>query len=266
MTSTHSRVALVTGAASGIGRAVAATLASAGADLLLVDIDAERLHATAAAIGNAGTTVEVLAASVSDPDTADRCAHSLGRKFGRVDYLVNSAGILDGYAPLAETTPELLRRVVEVNVFGAVYMCRAIIPRMAEAGYGKVINIASVASHIGNAGGVSYTISKHALLGLTRSLAATEGPKGVRVNAVCPGAIRTELRDSSARQLGDLGVDMQRGIGAAGPDVLARLIPLGDAGEVQHVADCVRFLCSDGGDYVNGADLVVDGGLLVRRS
>lgn len=258
-------VSLVTGAAAGIGRAVAIELAGRGDRLVLVDVNGEALDEVVAEVRATGGEALALVGSVADPELAGRSIAAAVATFGRLDHLVNCAGVLDGYARIEEVEPDFLRRVVEIDVFGAVYFCRAAVGPMVAAGHGRIVNIASVASHVGSAGGTAYSIAKHALIGLTRNLASTHGRFGIRTSAVCPGVVLTDLRRNSEQQLGDFDVDMYRGIGAATEDTFRRLVPLGYAGEPRDIAGCVAFLCSPAGDYINGASLVVDGGFLVHR-
>jgi NAD(P)-dependent dehydrogenase (short-subunit alcohol dehydrogenase family) len=261
---TGPRVAIVTGGASGIGRRTAQVLARDGVDTYLIDTDETAGEQTARALRAEGGAATFLRGSVSDEAFLDTAVDRVISEQGRIDHLVNAAGILDGYATLEETSPALLDRVLAVNLLGPVQLCRRVVPHMVAAGYGKVVNVTSWAASVGDAGGMSYTVSKHGLLGLTRNLAASYGRHGVRVNAVCPGAIGTGLRASTARELAGFDLDMSRGLGASGPERLQSLIPLGFPGSDTDVAELIAFVCSARGDYIHGASLPVDGGFLCR--
>lgn len=256
-------VAIVTGAASGIGRATAGCLDRNGIRVYMVDKAGDGLAQTAGVMTQGAEPRE---GSVTDRDFLDGLVAEIIDREGRIDHLVNAAGVLDGYRSLTETSSELLERVLAVNLLGAFELCRRVVPAMVERGYGKIVNITSWAASVGDAGGLSYTVSKHGLLGLTRSIATVYGPRGIRTNAVCPGVITTGLRKSTARELEGESLDMRRGLGALGSDALSKLVPLGEAGSPQDVAEAVAFLCSPAGDYIHGSTMTVDGGFLARGS
>jgi len=257
-------VALVTGGGSGIGRRTAQVLAAAGTRVHLIDTDKPSGKAAEQTLTAGGAKARFHHGSVADQEFLDACVGDVIDSDGRIDYLVNAAGILDGYATLEETTAALLDKVLTVNLLGPIRLARLVIPHMVRAGYGKVVNVTSWAASVGDAGGLSYTASKHALLGVTRNLAATYGKNGVRVTAVCPGAIGTDLRATTARELDGFGLDMTRGLGAVGPERFRALIPLGVPGSDTDVAELIAFVCSSRGDYIHGTTLTVDGGFLCR--
>jgi 3-oxoacyl-[acyl-carrier protein] reductase len=186
------RVALVTGASRGIGRAIALGFAGEGAHVALVARSAERLREVALEIGAAGREALALAADVGKEDDVAGAARAALDRFGRIDVLVNNAGIIHPPVALVDFDPALWRRVIEVNLIGAALMTRAVLPAMTAARRGKVINIASIGGRKGAAGRSAYRASKAALISLTESVAAEAHPYGVDVNCICPGGVDTE--------------------------------------------------------------------------
>jgi len=239
--------ALVTGAASGLGRAIAHRLASVGAVLALVDLDRDRLEGV---LKDSGASGVALVADLSNPDEATRVADEAWRELGGLDVLVNNAGVsgVGPPKPVAETPlPEWLQ-VQAVNVTAPFLLCKEIVPRMAERGRGVVVNVASMAAFLGLAGRGPYCASKSALVGLTRALALEVAERGVRVNAVCPGWIDTPF------------------IGARMSDPAVRAaaqsqVPLGRLASPDEIADAAIFLMTSASRYMTGAALVLDGGL-----
>jgi NAD(P)-dependent dehydrogenase (short-subunit alcohol dehydrogenase family) len=239
-------VAVVTGAARGLGRVVASRLARDGYRLALVDLSS--LDGTVAEVEAAGTDALALGADVaSEPDVARSAADVLDR-FGRVDVLVNNAGV-SLLRPAESTTVEEWRRVLEINLTGPFLLCRHFGPVMLAAGSGSIVNVASIAGLRGISHRVAYNASKHGLVGLTSTLAAEWGGRGVRVNAVCPGWIKTEM---------DLE-DQARG-GYTDADIVEQ-VPLARFAMAADVAEAVAFLADPArSGFVNGVALPVDGG------
>src|SRR5947207_3369441 len=166
------------------------------------------------------------------------------RQFGRLDVMVNNAGVLDGYATCLDTSPELFDTVLGINLRGTFFGCKRALAEMVPAGYGKIVNIASVAGLIAEGGGLAYTSSKHAVVGMTRQLACEYGPGGIRSNAICPGSIATNLRETSREILGSDAPDMNKGVGTAAPERLRAIVPLGNKGTPEDVANVALFLAS----------------------
>lgn len=242
--------AIVTGAGMGIGKEIARRLASEGADLLVTDVLQPKLAETAAWIaGETGRRVETLVGSVDDPAAVAATAETATAAFGRIDVLVNNVSYTIK-ATLDECPPEDWDREVNATLRGAYRMCREIVPRMAAAGGGAVVNIGSV-NGILYFGNPAYSAAKAGLYSLTQSLACEYGPKGVRTNMVSPGSIRTDNPTWTARAEKDPGIF----------DRLARWYPVGRIGRPEDIAAAVAFLAADEADFVNGANLVVDGGL-----
>jgi NAD(P)-dependent dehydrogenase (short-subunit alcohol dehydrogenase family) len=255
------RVAIVTGAGSGNGLAIADAYAREGAAVVLGEYSEERGQAALAHIKEA-MFIKTDVRSWSD---IDRLVEETVRQFGKLDILVNNAGVLDAYATCLDTSVELFDRVLAINLKGVFFGCKRALAEMVPAGSGKIINIASVAGLIAGGGGFTYTISKHAVVGLTRQLAFDYGPSGVRVNAICPGTIATNLRQTSKEILGDEVPDMSNvGIGASSPDRIRQIVPLGTRGSPEDIANAAVFLGSADSDYMNGHMLVVDGGWTIH--
>jgi NAD(P)-dependent dehydrogenase (short-subunit alcohol dehydrogenase family) len=246
------RVVVVTGGAGDIGRAAATAFAAGGASVVLVDRDENRLEQARAAIG--GEKLAVVA-DVSMEADVRRYVDSAVEWRGRIDVLFNNAGVEGRNAPLAECPAELFDDVIAVNVRGIFLGLRHVLPVMLAAGRGAIVNTASTASFVAHPARGPYSASKHAVLGLTKAAAAEVAAQGVRVNAVCPGAVDTRMSRAIAAD-----VDRER------PDeAFARVVPKIPAGRYatpEGIAAVVCFLASDAASYVNGAAWLVDGGFL----
>ena len=193
------RVAVVTGAGSGIGRAIADAFCREGAHVVCADIDPDRAEATAARVGSPGARALAVQVDVADSSQVEQLRERTLERFAKVDILCNNAGVLDGYHSVTETSEEEWDRTVDVNLKGAFLVSRAFIPTMLESGGGAIVNTASTSSFMPGGGGAAYVASKHGLLGLTRQLAMEYGSQGIRVNAICPGVIKSEMtRELSA--------------------------------------------------------------------
>ena len=231
-------VAVITGAAQGIGERIAGVLGEAGFELALFD-----RQEIAGFPGALKVTGDVTAES-----DVTALAAAVDERFGRVDVLVNNAGIAC-ISPAEETPLDVWRQVVEVNLTGPFLLCQAFGRRMLAAGSGSIVNIASVAGLFGVADRAAYNTSKHGLVGLTRTLAVEWGGRGVRVNAVCPGWVKTPMDDAS------------QGEGAYGDADIIDHVPLGRFASPDDVAQAVAFLAdSTKSAFVNGVTLSVDGG------
>lgn len=242
------KVALVTGAGSGIGRASAERLAVEGARVVVVDVDAEGAQATVEAIEAAGGEALALDTDVADGAAVQAMADAALRRFGRVDALVNNAGILDDYLPAAETPDEVWERVMGVNLKAQFLACRALIPQMLVNGGGAIVNVASTAGLNGGNGGAAYTTSKHGVIGFTRQLCFDYARQGIRANVLCPGAVETGMTHEIFSS-GD--AEVMKAVESA---------PIGRWAQPEELANAVLFLASDEASFVNGAVYVVDGG------
>jgi NAD(P)-dependent dehydrogenase (short-subunit alcohol dehydrogenase family) len=243
---TRRRVAVVTGAAQGIGRRIATALGEKGYALVLNDL--REPEATLGELRALGAEGVAAAADISSETGARSVAQVALSAFGRVDVLVNNAGV-SLICPAEETSPSDWRRVLDVNLTGPFLLCRELGPRMLEQGQGSIINIASVAGLLGVADRAAYNASKHGLVGLTRTLAAEWGGRGVRCNAVCPGWAKTEMDEAD-----------QKGGTYTDADITGR-IPMGRFATPDDIAQAVVFLADPAlSGFVNGATLSVDGG------
>ncbi|MEU2624681.1 SDR family NAD(P)-dependent oxidoreductase [Streptomyces sp. NPDC007157] len=238
------RVALLTGATSGIGAATATLFAERGAHVLVAGRDAERGDKVVAAVREAGGKADFLAAELRDADSVRQLARratELGG--GRVDILVNNAGIFP-FGATAETPSSDVDAVYDLNVKAPFYLVAELAPGMAERGRGAIVNVSTIVAEFGLAGMALYGSSKAAVNLLTKAWAAEFGPRGVRVNAVEPGPTRTE----GTAAMGD---DL---------DALAAQAPAGRPGEAREIAEAIAYLASDAASFVQGAILPVDGG------
>jgi 3-oxoacyl-[acyl-carrier protein] reductase len=242
------KTAIVTGAARGIGQAIAKTLAVEGANLALCDVQSEWLAETAGAVRDLGRRAECYAADVSSREAVEGAVKAIKDDFERIDILVNNAGITrDNILP--RMTEEQWDQVIDVNLKGTFLWCKAVGRIMMRQHGGAIVNIASVIGLIGNPGQVNYAASKAGVIALTKSIARELGSRDVRANAVAPGFIRSAMTDS----LDD--TTRQR--------MLAN-IPCGRFGEPEDVANVVAFLSSDLSRYVNGQTLSVCGGMVTQ--
>jgi meso-butanediol dehydrogenase/(S,S)-butanediol dehydrogenase/diacetyl reductase len=241
------RVALITGAASGIGAATARRLADEGARLMLVDCNADGLAAVADGIEASGADVGTWTADVSDRALVEAATDAAAERFGRLDVVVNNAGI-GCYGKTPDLDPETWHRVIGVDLHSVYYGCRAAIPHLRASGGGAIVNTASISGLFGDYGLAAYNAAKGAVVNYTRALAIDHARENIRVNAVCPGAVDTAL---TAPLLANAGMVAE----------YAALIPMGRPGRAEEIASVVAFLASPDAAYVTGAAIVVDGGL-----
>ncbi|HTV38595.1 MAG TPA: SDR family NAD(P)-dependent oxidoreductase, partial [Xanthobacteraceae bacterium] len=222
------RTAVVTGAARGIGLAIAQKLQASGAAIALWEVDAAALEMAAASLKQGGR-LHAAVVDVTDEASVGRATAEVIGDFGKIDILVNNAGITGGNAPLWELAPEVWRRVVEVNLVGPYLACRAVVPHMIAAGYGRIVNIASIAGKEGNPNASHYSASKAGLIGLTKSLAKELATKGVLVNCVTPAAAKTEMFAQMTQ---------------AHIDYMLSKIPMNRFLAVEELATMIAWLCS----------------------
>jgi len=244
--SLEGQVALVTGAASGIGAAIAQTFAAKGARVAVVDLKIEDAERQAAALGGGGSA---FSCDVSDRAAVEATVSAVIEKFGRIDILVNSAGIV-ALAPAAELTQDAWESTINVNLSGTFFMCQSVGRRMLEAGNGKIINLASQAGSVAIDQHVAYCTSKFGVIGLTKVLALEWAGGGVTVNSISPTIVLTELGKKA--WAGEKG------------EAAKKLIPTGRFAEPEEIAAAALFLASNGADMINGADLIIDGGYTIH--
>jgi len=239
------RVSLVTGASRGIGRAVAFALAGQGSDLALAARDARALRPVAEACEGRGVRTRVLAMDVADPASIAAGMATLQESFGRVDHLVNNAGVT-GDGLLLRMKRAEWDRVIGVNLTGAFEVTRAVLPGMVRARYGRIVSITSIVGLMGNAGQTNYCAAKAGLVGFTKALAREVASRQITVNAVAPGLIDT---------------DMTREMPEEARGKMSSVIPLGRLGTAEDVAAAVTFLLGPGAAYITGEVINVSGGL-----
>lgn len=253
--------ALVTGGGSGIGRAIAVSLARGGAPVAVLDLQPKGGEETVAEIEAAGGRAVYVPVDVRHWDEVDRAVSEAVSGLGRLGIVVNAAGILDGYSQADVVAPTVWERVIGINLTGTFWVCKRALAGLASGG-GRFINIASTAGLVGDGGGPAYVASKHGVVGLTRQLAVQYAGRGLTVNAICPGPVATALRSNSTRILGEEAPPMG-GIGGD-PSRVAAIVPAGRYGTVEEVAAVATFLASTDAAYITGQTLVVDGGWTAR--
>jgi NAD(P)-dependent dehydrogenase (short-subunit alcohol dehydrogenase family) len=246
----NGRVAVITGASKGLGKAMAVALAAEGARVALVSRDKEQLHAVAAGIVAAGGDASVHAADVTSEGQVRHAEHEIVARYGKVNILVNNAGV-NVRKPVVDFTMEEWRRVMDTNVTAAFLMCRSFVPAMTGQGYGRILNMTSIMSHVSLPGRIAYSTSKTALLGMTRTLALELAPEGITVNGISPGPFGTEMNKPLMEN----------------PETNAQFlasIPLGRWGKVEEIGRLAVYLCSPDAGFITGTDILIDGGWCAR--
>ncbi|HYW81314.1 MAG TPA: 3-oxoacyl-[acyl-carrier-protein] reductase [Thermoguttaceae bacterium] len=239
------QVALVTGAARGLGRAIAMTLASAGAKVACIDVNEETLAETVAAIETAGGTALAVACDVTDSERVNEAVKQVVTEWGGLNIVVNNAGITRD-SLILRMKDDQWDSVISINLRGTFLFTRAAIRPMMKGKYGRIINIASVSGLMGNPAQANYSASKAGVIGLTRTVAREVAKRGITVNAVAPGFIATDM----TAKLGDEILEE-----------VSKQIPLGHLGQPQDIADAVLYLASEAAGFITGQVLTVDGGL-----
>jgi NAD(P)-dependent dehydrogenase (short-subunit alcohol dehydrogenase family) len=247
--SVKDKVALITGAAAGLGRAMAEALAEGGAHLILFDRDADGLQTTAQALRGLGAEVVVLTGDVTDPNAVTAAVDLAVQRYGRLDIVIANAGISDAQPGLLHQTGDAdWARVLDVNLNGLFYTCRAALNVMQAQGWGKVVTVASMWGLAAPAGAFprpAYAASKGAVVNLTREMALHYADQNIQVNALCPGIFQTETRPRD-------------------PAAAIAYTPMGRLGNPQEIKGAVLFLASSASDFMTGQTLVIDGGVLAR--
>ncbi len=231
------KCALITGAATGIGLATAQRMALEGADLALVDLDEEGLEKAKADAASKGARVMTFRCDVSEEDEVKATVRGTEGKFGKIDILVNNAGIWRRYLPFSETTSDMWKRYIGVNLLGTMYFTRAVVGGMIARGWGRIINIGSVAGVYGNANMADYSATKGAVIAFTKALAKEVTEKGVLVNCVSPGSVSNVQDQVEPSQLSFAG----------------------RTGTHTENANLICFLASDEASYISGQNIQIDG-------
>jgi 3-oxoacyl-[acyl-carrier protein] reductase len=240
----NGRVAVITGGAQGIGYATAQRMLASGASVVLWDIDEARLQQSREALSASGK-VSASVVELTDEASVQAATAAALQRHGRIDILVNNAGITGGNGPTWELEPAVWRRVVEVNLIGPYLTCRAVVPQMLKQGYGRIVNVASIAGKEGNPNASHYSASKAGLIGLTKSLGKELASKGVLVNAVTPAAAKTAIFDSMKQEH---------------IDYMLSKIPMGRFLQVQEAAAMIAWLASEDCAFSTGAVFDLSGG------
>lgn len=251
------QIAVVTGAAQGLGLGIARELAERGANVTIADLQHEKASLAAASLAESGLTVLAVQVDISDSRSVDACFSRIADAFGRIDIVVNNAGVGQHVAPVVSLTDEEWQRVIGVTLTGTFYCCRAAARVMERQNGGAIVNIASINGQSPAALVAAYNVAKAGVISLTRTLALELAAYGVRVNAVCPGPVYTEFNKTvMAERCQSLGLTEEQMI-----ERVRGAIPLGRWGEAKDIAAAVAFLCSPEAAWMTGEVVRVSGGL-----
>ncbi len=240
------KVVIVTGAASGMGISEAKAFAKAGAKVVVADVNAEGAKQIAKEIADEGGEAIGIGVDLTDAEQLKSMVDDVNAHYGRIDVLINNAGVFDKYTTLLDTSDELWDLIYNINIKAVFRLTKLVLPQMIERGNGAIVNIASIAGLVANKGGAAYTSSKHAVIGLTKHLSSTYAKDGIKINAICPGTIVTPLIK----------------------DVVANIpkdnVPMLRFGTPEEVAELAMFLASDEAAFMSGAIVPIDGGYTIR--
>lgn len=250
MSSMAGKVALVTGAAAGLGRATAQAFAAAGAKVVVADVQAAGGKDTVELILSAGGEAMFVECDVTDEQAVRRLVATAVATYGGLDYAYNNSGIEGHQAPVAEMADAEFRRVMDVNLFGVFYCMKYEVPAMLARGGGVIVNCSSTAGLRGYPGMTPYVASKHAVAGLTKAAALEYATQGIRVVSIHPAAIATDMVARAMAENEELAAAIET------------MHPIGRIGQPREIADVVVFLCGDGASFMTGSQVVVDGGAL----
>ncbi|ECG8590174.1 glucose 1-dehydrogenase [Salmonella enterica subsp. salamae] len=239
------KIAIITGGASGMGRAEAEAFAAEGATVIVADMNGEMAGEVVAGICASGGVAMAVRTDVTNEADLQNLVSGTIAQYGRIDILINNAGVFDKYATSLETSGKSWDFIFNINVKSVFNLTNLVLPGMIERGQGTIVNIASVAGLVAGKGGAAYTASKHALIGYTKHLASVYGRNGIKINAICPGTISTPLIEAS---LADIPTDA---------------IPLNRFGQAGEVAELAVFLASDEAKFMQGAMVPIDGGFTI---
>lgn len=246
----ENKTAIVTGAASGMGKAIAQLYAQEGASVVVADLNQQEIDEVVKAITSNGGKATGIVCNVAKEDQVKQMVDETIKTYGTIDVLVNNAGIMDDFIPVEQMSNEHWNRIMEVNVNGPMYACRLVVPIMLAKKSGSIINIASIGGLQGSRAGAAYTTSKHALIGLTKNIGFTYSKSGFRCNAIAPGGVNTNIgKNMKPNQFG-----YERCTSGMGS--MPRM------GESNEIATVALFLASDDASFVNGTVVTADGGWL----
>ncbi|MBI5385535.1 MAG: SDR family oxidoreductase [Verrucomicrobia bacterium] len=240
------RTALITGASKGLGKAMALALAQAGAQVALVSRDLDKLKVVAEEVRGLGAVAEVFRADVTDEAQVEQLRRDVVARLGRLHVLINNAGV-NVRKPVTELTLDDWRLVLDTNLTGVFLMCRAFVPHIKGQGYGRILNLTSIMSHVALAGRTAYAASKSGLLGFTRALALELAPEKITVNGISPGPFATEMNQPLLEN-----PELNR-------EFLSK-IPLAQWGRPEDIGALAVYLCSEEAGFITGTDLLIDGG------
>ncbi|WP_127534633.1 SDR family oxidoreductase [Paenibacillus kobensis] len=245
----HNQVAVVTGAASGMGKAIAELYAQEGAKVIVADLNLEGAEQVAQGIVSSGGTAKALKVNIAQLSDIENMIDTAVSEYGTLDILVNNAGIMDGFEPVGDITEEKWDRIFDINTKGVMRATRKALPVFLEKGKGVIVNTASTGGYNGAHAGAAYTASKHAVVGLTKNTGFMYAAQGIRCNAIAPGAVMTNIQ-ASMNGLSEFGVSRTR--------LTQGLIPR--AGSPEEIAKVALFLASDDASFLNGTVVTADAG------
>jgi NAD(P)-dependent dehydrogenase (short-subunit alcohol dehydrogenase family) len=242
------KTAIVTGAASGMGKAIANLFASEGANVIVADLNEEQIKEVVNGIVKNGGKALGVSCNVGNEDAVKNMIEVTLKQFNSVDILINNAGVMDNFVPIDQVTNELWDHVMGINLNGPFYTSRLVVPLMLKQGKGSIVNIASIGGLFGSRAGAAYSASKHGLVGLTKNIGFMYATKGIRCNAIAPGGVNTNIGKDMKPNI--FGYERCTSGGANMPRM----------GEAEEIARTALFLASDDASFVNGSVITVDGG------
>ncbi|WP_455644901.1 glucose 1-dehydrogenase [Methanosphaera sp.] len=247
----ENKVAIVTGATAGMGKAISKLFAKEGASVVLLARREERLKEVVADIEKDGGKACYVVGDVTDQDAIDKVVKTAVDEYGKLDILINNAGIMDGFVTVENMDDERWDKVLDVNLTGPMKLARAAVPEMIKAGSGSIVTVASIGGLYGKVSGLAYTASKHGVIGMSKNIAWTYAKKNIRCNVIAPGGVNTEIGAS----MDPASMDME------GYNACAGFIEINPrTGEAEEIAQLALFLASDDASLVNGAVVTADGG------
>ena len=247
----QNKTAIVTGAGAGLGKAITVLFAKAGCKVLAADIHPDRLEALKQSLKSEGFTIEICVVDVSKKSSVDAMIQQAITQFKTLDILINNAGVMDNFAPVAECDETTWNRVMNINLNGVYYAMQSAIPHMLANGKGSIVNVASIGGLFGARAGAAYTTSKHAVIGLTKNTGYMYAKLGIRCNAIAPGAMETQIAES---------MDMSKITALVNERIMPGMALNPRTSNPMEVANVALFLASDDASFVNASVVTADGG------